>query len=241
MNEPPGTAGTRTVFTMTHWGVYEVETADGHIADVRPWSEDPDPSPIGRSMKAVDHERRVRHPMVREGWLEHGPGGRRERRGAERFVAVSWERALDLVAAELDRVRREHGNKAIFAGSYGWASAGRFHHALSQLHRFMNTIGGYTYSVNTYSLAAAEIIVPHVVGHSYDWVQREATSLPLVAEHTRLLVTFGGIPLKNAQIQSGGQGRHVVRGWLRRARANGCRMVNFSPVRDDLALELDAE
>ena len=118
--------------------------------------------------------------------------------------------ALDLVAAELSRVRAEHGNDAIFAGSYGWASAGRFHHALSQLHRFMNTIGGYTYSVNTYSLAAAEVIVPHVVGHSYNWVQREATSLPLVAEHTRLLVTFGGIPLKNAQIQSGGQGRHAM-------------------------------
>ncbi len=238
-SKPDTSSGTRRVFTMTHWGVYEVEARAGRIQRILPWRDDPDPSPIGQSMKAVGGNR-VERPMVRESWLAQGPGSG-QRRGAEAFVPVSWERALDLVAGELGRVRGEHGNSAIFAGSYGWASAGRFHHALSQLHRFMNAIGGYTRSVNTYSLAAAEVIVPHVVGHSYDWVQREATSLGVVARHTQLLVTFGGIPLKNAQIQSGGQGRHVVRGHLREARANGCRMVSFSPLRDDMADELDAE
>lgn len=231
----------RKTMTMAHWGVYEVETADGRLVDIRPWSKDPDPSPLGRSMKAADHASRVRTPMVREGWLEGGADRRRGQRGAERFVPVSWDKALGLVAAELDRVRREHGNEAIFAGSYGWASAGRFHHALSQVHRFMNAIGGYTASVNTYSLAAAEVIVPHVVGYSYDHVQREATSLPVVARHTRLLIAFGGIPLKNAQIQSGGQGRHVLRGWLDEARRNGCHVVNFSPLRADLHDEISAE
>ncbi len=225
--------------TMTHWGAYEVEARDRRITAVRPWARDPDPSPIGQSLVAVDHPRRVRRPLVREGWLRRGPG--HGRRGAEGFVEVSWDRALDLVAAELDRVRRVHGNQAIFAGSYGWASAGRFHHALSQLHRFMNAIGGYTRSVNTYSYAAAEAIVPHVLGHGYAHVQREATSLPLLARHTRLLVTFGGIPHKNAQVQSGGQGRHVVRGWLREARRNGCRMVSFSPLRSDVDEDLGAE
>ena len=63
---------------------------------------------------------------------------------------MEWDEALDLVAAELRRVRTEHGNEAIFGGSYGWASAGRFHHAQSQLHRFLNCIGGYTASVNSY-------------------------------------------------------------------------------------------
>ena len=50
--------------------------------------------------------------------------------------------------------------------SYGWASAGRFHHSQSQLHRFLNTIGGYTRSVNTYSSGASEVILPHVVGRN---------------------------------------------------------------------------
>lgn len=231
----------RKTLTMAHWGVYEVETADGRVVDIRPWAKDPDPSPLGRSMKAVDGPTRIRAPMVRESWLTSGPNRGRERRGMDRFVPVSWDKAFDLVAAELDRVRKQYGNQAIFAGSYGWASAGRFHHALSQVHRFMNTLGGYTASVNTYSLAAAEVIVPHVVGYSYDHVQREATSLPMVARHTKLLIAFGGIPLKNAQIQAGGQGRHVLRGWLDEARRNGCHLVNFSPLRADLHDEVNAE
>jgi biotin/methionine sulfoxide reductase len=69
--------------------------------------------------------------------------------GRDSFVEIDWQTALDLVAGELDRVRTDYGNQAIFAGCYGWASAGRFHHAQSQIHRFLNCIGGYTKSVNT--------------------------------------------------------------------------------------------
>ena len=86
------------------------------------------------------------------------------RRGSEDFVEVSWETANRLVAEELQRVIQNHGNQAIFAGSYGWASAGRFHHAQSQLKRFLNCIGGYAGSKNTYSFAAAEVVVPHILG-----------------------------------------------------------------------------
>ncbi|MGC6454313.1 MAG: hypothetical protein ACON31_10420, partial [Candidatus Puniceispirillaceae bacterium] len=33
--------------TNTHWGTYEVEVSDGRVTALRPFSEDPDPSPIG--------------------------------------------------------------------------------------------------------------------------------------------------------------------------------------------------
>ena len=82
--------------------------------------------------------------MVRKSWLDDGPGGATDLRGAEAFVEVSWETALDLVAAELQRVKRQHGNASIFGGSYGWSSAGRFHHAKTQLQRFLNCHGGFT-------------------------------------------------------------------------------------------------
>jgi biotin/methionine sulfoxide reductase len=53
-------------------------------------------------------------------------------------------------------VRDTHGPGAVFGGSYGWASAGRFHHAQSQIHRFLNTaLGGYVKSVNSYSSGAS--------------------------------------------------------------------------------------
>ena len=80
--------------------------------------------------------------MVREGWLKHGRG-HGEGRGREPFVPVSWDQALDLVAGELARVRREHGHAAIMGGSQGWSSAGIFHEARVQLHRFLAAGGGF--------------------------------------------------------------------------------------------------
>jgi biotin/methionine sulfoxide reductase len=75
--------------------------------------------------------------MVRRGWLEHGPGPD-ERRGRDEFVPLAWDKALDLLGTELGRIRDTYGPGAVFGGSYGWASAGRFHHAQSQIHRFLN-------------------------------------------------------------------------------------------------------
>ena len=128
----------------------------------------------------------------------------------------------------------DFGNEAIYAGSYGWASAGRFHHAPTQLHRFMNAIGGYTRSVNTYSLAAAEVILPHVLGMGWWRFQKSHTSWDVIAGDTELVVAFGGIPLKNSQIDLDGVGRHELRGWMRRWAERGTCFVNISPIADDL-------
>ena len=232
----------RHVQTAFHWGAYQVEVQGERIVAVRPFGEDPDPSPIGRSIPdVVHHPCRVAQPMVRKGWLERGPEHHGGGRGTEPFIPVSWSEALDLAAAELRRVRDAYGNAAIFGGSYGWASAGRFHHAQSQLHRFLNQFGGYVRSVNTYSYAAGEVIVPHVLGYDWTYVRDEATSWPVIARHTELMISFGGLPLKNAQVSAGGLGKHDVRGWLERCKANGVEFVNISPVREDAADFLEAE
>ena len=140
----------------SHWGAFESIVKDGKLVDVRPFDRDSAPSPILKAIApAVHHELRVKRPSIREGWLK----SRDRDRGAGRFVEVPWDEALDMVAAELQRVKAEHGNEAIFAGSYGWSSAGRFHHAQSQIHRFLKLAGGYVDSVNTYSSAAAEVIM----------------------------------------------------------------------------------
>jgi biotin/methionine sulfoxide reductase len=158
----------KSVRTATHWGVFDVQVTDGRITQVAPYPGDPDPSPIGQNLlDAVTDKSRITQPMVREGWLRDGPRYDGEGRGKEAFVPVSWDRALDLVASEISRVKTEFGNEAIFGGSYGWASSGRFHHSLSQLHRFLKTVGGYTASANSYSTGTARVIVPHVVGHAF--------------------------------------------------------------------------
>ena len=49
-------------------------------------------------------------------------------------------------------------------GSYGWSSAGRYHHARTQLHRFLGLGGGFTAQVTTYSYAAGMTLMPHILG-----------------------------------------------------------------------------
>lgn len=231
----------RDFLTNSHWGTYWVEVADGRVTGLRDFEQDPDPSPIGKGIVGVlDDPLRITRPAVRKSWLEHGPGTRGDLRGSEAFVSVSWDEAERLVAAELDRVRTEHGNQAIYAGSYGWASAGRFHHAQSQLKRFLNCIGGFSYSVNTYSYAAAEVMVPHVIGDFLGPLER-ATSWEVLAESCELFVAFGGLPLSNGQIGQGGTGAHVQRGGMLAARANGTRFANISPQRSDALEALQAD
>ncbi len=230
-----------TTRTATHWGAYDVHVEDGRVVKLEPLAGDPDPAEIGGALAdAFDHPTRIERPMVRRGWLEGGPDRARSERGAEPFVPVSWEEAFELVSGELDRVRREHGNTSIYAGSYGWASAGRFHHAQSQLHRFMNVLGGCTRSVNSYSTAAAQVILPRVVS---PWHVMEVgqTSWSSIAEAGELFVAFGGIPLKNAQVAYGGIVHHPTRDGMESAKARGVRFVTFGPLRDDTPEFLDHE
>jgi biotin/methionine sulfoxide reductase len=226
--------------TLMHWGAYHPQVENGRLAAMAPHPDDPDPSPLGASVPgAVTDALRIRGPAVRAGFLDRGAASRAGR-GAEPFVAVDWDTATRLVARELDRIRGTHGNAAIFGGSYGWASAGRFHHAQGQLHRFLNLAGGYVRSVNTHSHAAAEVLLPHVIG-SRDGLEARQTPWSLIAGHTGLFVAFGGLPARNGQVSAGGVARHEVAAALAVARRSGTRLVNVSPLRSDIDAALGAE
>ncbi len=227
--------------TSTHWGTYRVERDEYGVKALHGFEHDPDPSPIGQGiLNVLDGPTRIKQPMIREGWLKEGPGASSERRGDDAYVAVSWDEAEDLVVNELQRVSETYGNESIYGGSYGWASAGRFHHAQSQLHRFLNVIGGYTRSVNSYSLAAGEVILPHVLGGSAEYLH-DQTSWSSIVKSTELLVAFGGMPLRNGQISSGGLGRHRAREALFEAAKKGVDMINISPLKSDVSDDLGAQ
>ncbi|MGH8071197.1 MAG: molybdopterin guanine dinucleotide-containing S/N-oxide reductase [Candidatus Entotheonellia bacterium] len=233
-------SGKTIVHTGSHWGLYDAEVEHGRVVGVRAFAKDANPSPIIDTMPSAVHAKtRIERPMVRQGWLTHGIGSNRAGRGVEPFVAVSWDEALDLVAAELKRVKARYGNEAIYASS-GWASAGVFHHAPAQLYRFLNGFGGFVRQVTNYSFGAASVIVPHVVG-TMEPVGGAVTTWPTIARHTRLMVLFGGVPPKNTQVNSGGIGRHEAGDWLRQVRQAGVRFVNISPLRDDTAEALGSE
>jgi len=228
--------------TSTHWGNYQAEKRDGRLHAIHPTEHDTDPSPIGRSLlDSQDPGCRVARPCVRRGYLEKQWRSDGSMRGVEPFVAVPWDEALDLAAQALKRVVDEHGNESIFGGSYGWAGAGRFHHSQSQLHRFLNQLGGYTYSVQSYSTGTAQIILPHVFGVPALKLMSEAPTMEDVLEHARLVVSFGGISMKNTQINQGGIGDHSARAQLEALRDAGVDVVCISPVRDDVADFLQAD
>ena len=153
-------------------------------------------------------------------------------RGREPFVPVPWDKALHLVAGEIDRVRREHGNSAIMGGSQGWSSAGTFHEARGQLHRFLAAAGGYVDQTMNYSFGAALAFLPHVIG-SPQAVVGPLTSWSSIARHGKLMVLFGGANPKNTQVMKGGCAAHSTDHWLREVARAGVRMVNVSPVRED--------
>jgi len=227
--------------TATHWGNYLVESDGVTIKAIHPYEVDKSPTPIGQSLGDVlDENCRVAQPMIRAGYLAQGIDSDRSGRGREPFVAVEWERAWDLAAEALARVKREFGNEAIYAGSYGWGSAGTLHHPKSQLYRFMNLFEGFTTSVNSYSCAAGEVIIPHVMGNMWT-IWAETPSWQEIAEHTELVVLFGGAALKNSQIGSGGVGPHTAEQDMIAAKNAGVEFVSISPIRDDLATTVGSE
>jgi biotin/methionine sulfoxide reductase len=100
------------------------------------------------------------------------------------------------------------------------------------MHRFLNTLGGYVRSVDSYSYAAGAVILKRVIA-STDVFHYTSTHWKTLLEHTDLFVSFGGMPLKNTQTSSGGVFRHRTKGFLEQAAAQGIAFVQFSPLRDD--------
>ncbi len=232
---------TQTFSTATHWGNFRVAVEDNQIQSIQPYAADKDPSPIGQSLNDVqDPNCRVAQPMIRQSYLENGIKSDRTQRGREPFVAVAWTQALDLVAAELRRVKETHGNEAIYAGSYGWGSAGTLHRSTDQMHRLLNLIGGFTSSFGSYSLAAGHALMHHLVADMWT-LMVEAPSWQDIGRNAELVVLFGGAALKNAHIGLGGLGPHTALADMRAAKAAGVDFVNISPIREDALAECDAE
>ena len=223
---------------LAHWGAYTAVVEDGRLIACESFARDLAPSPMLDAIAPMVYSPlRIQRPAVRKSWLL-----RRERsgRGSDSFVEVSWDQALTLVAEELARVRAERGPQGIFGGSYGWSSAGRFHHARTQVRRFLFSGGGCTDSVGNYSWGAAQFLLPHVIG-THEPVSGRVTEWNSVIGHTRLFIAFGGLALKNGQVTSGGAGAHTMEAWLRRAREPGIGFVVISPNRGDAPNFLDAQ
>jgi anaerobic dimethyl sulfoxide reductase subunit A len=104
----------------------------------------------GRSQRMVVFGAdRLKYPMKRKNW-EPG-GGKKELRGKDEWVRISWDEALDIYASEIKRVKDSYGNASIFTvqadamsrvlslyggysnrwGSVSWGTWGEDYHLLT--------------------------------------------------------------------------------------------------------------
>ncbi|OSP56772.1 molybdopterin-dependent oxidoreductase [Pseudoruegeria sp. SK021] len=226
--------------SLCHWGAFEAEIADGRLIAARPLpGSGADAQMIGDWPDLVYSSTRIRQPHIRKSFLQRGHSCGGAGRGTDDMIPVDWDTALDLAASELSRVHQNHGPSAVFGGSYGWSSAGRFHHARSQLQRFLAAAGGFTNVTGNYSWGAAQMLLPHVLG-SDSAVSHAATDWQTIASDSDVVVAFGGLNAKNWRVTSGGAGAHRLPDAVARAAARGVRFVAVSPQAQDLPPGVDA-
>ena len=227
--------------SLAHWGAFTAVVESGRLVRCEPMARDPAPSEILRSMPEMVHSPlRISRPAVRAGWLKRRAAADGSARGREAFVEVDWDVALALVSEEIARVRAERGAEGLFGGSYGWSSAGRLHHARTLVQRFLNAGGGCVLQAGNYSWGAAQFFLPHVIG-SYQPVTGRVTDWHSILAHTRLFIAFGGLPLRNLQVSSGGALLHASAQFIAQAAGGSTRFVVVSPTRADIPEVLRAQ
>lgn len=153
----------------------------------------------GRSNRyRVYNPDRLKYPMKRIG-----------KRGEGKFKRISWEEATQLVAKEIQRVREQYGNEAIFyqygSGAY-YTTQGR-----PAWTRLLNTVGGYLNYFNTYSTGQITKATPYTYG---TYAGSHFTEI----EDSDLVVFFG-LNVSETRMSGGGQVEELRRA-LEKSKAN---------------------
>ncbi|MCK3654867.1 trimethylamine N-oxide reductase I catalytic subunit [Pasteurellaceae bacterium Macca] len=228
---------TKTVVTAAHWGPLGVVVENGKVVKsgpaIVPAVENELQSVVADQLYS---ETRVKYPMVRKGYL----AGNKDTslRGRDEWVRISWDKAFDLVAKEIKRVRDEHGAKGIFAGSYGWYSSGALHASRTLLKRYMNVTGGFVGTKGDYSTGAAQVIMPHVLGTIE--VYEQQTSWEVILESTDTIVLWGANPLTTMRIAWTSTDQKGIE-YFKKFKETGKRIICIDPVRSESCEYLGAE
>jgi trimethylamine-N-oxide reductase (cytochrome c) len=228
-----------TYMSSSHWGVFRAHVEAGRVTYVLPFEGDPAPTPMLQSfVDRLYSNNRVKAPMVRAGFLRDGANSDTTMRGRDEWVRVSWDEALDLVASEVTRVRETYDNSAIYAGSYGWYSTGKLHAAPTLLRRFLTLNGGFVGSIGDYSTAAAQVIMPHVVGRLE--VYEQQTAWPVVVDNSELVVLWSADPMVTNQIGWNAPDHGGMVGF-QQLKEKGTEVISINPIVTDSARYLGAE
>lgn len=227
----------KTVVTAAHWGPLGVVVENGKVVKSDSVFEISVPNELQHVVADQVHgETRVKYPMVRKGYLE----GNKDTtlRGRDEWVRVSWDKAFELVANEMKRVREAHGANAIFGGSYGWYSSGALHASRTLLQRYLNVTGGFVGVKGDYSTGAAQVIMPHVLGTIE--VYEQQTSWEVILESSDIVVLWSANPLNTLRIAWTSTDQQGIE-YFKKLKESGKRIICIDPVKSESCEFLGAE
>ncbi|MFC9975418.1 molybdopterin-dependent oxidoreductase [Spirillospora sp. NPDC127200] len=166
---------------------------------------------VNRWLEHSAQDDRVRYPMRRVG-----------AKGEGRFERITWDEALDEIAARLEGVVAEHGGEAVWP-YWGTGTLGYLQGLEGQPgRRFFNVLGACEHDANICS-SAGSAGLEYTVGSS-------AGMDPEDLAHARLILLWGTNPLTS--------GHHVWK-FVQAARRAGAHVVAIDPVRTRTAQQAD--
>ncbi|MGE4267870.1 MAG: molybdopterin-dependent oxidoreductase [Deferribacterales bacterium] len=230
--------GEKVVPHATHFGTVLATVKHGKMVSTVPHPALEFDSDMMHSLADyVNTPNRIKTPCVRKSFLE----GRKqpELRGAEEFIAVSWQTALDLAAEKLEEAKKTWGNESIFRTSFaGWSHAGAINRPNTLQGRFLGLFGGFTDTISDYSAGASSQLLPYVLGSME--VYSKQTSPEVIAANTKTIVLWGMDPIKSFLIDNAVPDFKRIK-WFRRYKKLGIKFICVDPVYNDTAKELEAE
>ncbi|MDR1978379.1 MAG: molybdopterin-dependent oxidoreductase [Synergistaceae bacterium] len=196
-----------------------VRVSDGCVLEVRPPSQpDSDKPKITPCARGLSYHRtfldgeRLRYPLKRIG-----------ERGEARFARISWEEAIDLIAAETERIRTRYGPQSRYVhysfGVDGIAQAGALAKNLLALD------GGFLDSYNSYSTACTTFTTPYTYGTA------ETGNCAEDLLNSKLIVLWGHNPMESVFGAS-------LRFYLGEAKKKGIEIIVVDPRFSDTAVAL---
>jgi len=183
-------------------------------------------APHALASKSVVYSKdRLLYPLKR---VDFDPNGNRNcaNRGKSGYERISWDQALDIVATEIKRVRREHGKGAILSSHSSHHTWGNVGYYISSNFRFMNTIGHTKMVINPDSWEGWYWGAMHHWGNS---IRNGATDTYGTVEdclkEAEMIVFWSSDPESTSGVYGAFEGT-VRRQW---AQSLGIKMVHIDP------------
>ncbi len=145
--------------------------------------------------KRVYSPNRILYPLRRVDW--HPDGERNvQNRGESKYVRISWDEAVEIVAKELIRVKEKYGPEAVLSQSDGHGEGKSIHSTHGSANKLLALLGGFTLQIrNTDSWEGWAWGAKHAWGmEPVDEMLPAANLIPDIAENAQLVLFWGCDP-----------------------------------------------